>query len=118
LILQRVSNIKVDKIVLYLRASYPVILTKYHAGNKTRAVIWSGKLLYKWLAVVDKATNLHYGQEAGKFITSPCKRTLFHAVTKFIKTQALHFFCVTAGFRRSVNEICLFFFRILRTEEW
>jgi hypothetical protein len=46
LVLQRANNIKVDKIVLQLRASYPVNLTKYHAGNKKRAVIWSGKLLY------------------------------------------------------------------------
>jgi hypothetical protein len=63
----------------------------YHAGSKTRAVIWSGKLLYKWLALDDKAMNLQCGQEAGKFITGPCKRTLFHRVTKLIKTQSAAF---------------------------
>jgi len=112
LILQRVNKIKVDKILLHLRASYPVSLIKHHAGNKMRVVTWSGKLLYKWLATVDKAMNLQFAQEAGKFITSrtvfsPHKRTLFHEVTKLIKTQALHFFCVISLFLRSVNEICL-----------
>lgn len=70
MILQRVNKIKVDKIVLHLRASYPVNLRTHHAGNKTRAVTWSGKLLYKWLAMVDKAMNLQFAEEAGKFIIS------------------------------------------------
>jgi hypothetical protein len=68
-----------------------LIYSFYHAGNKTRAVIWSGKLLYKWLAMVDKAMNLHFAQEAGKFIaswtvSSSCKRTLFREVNKLIET--------------------------------
>jgi hypothetical protein len=72
--------------------------------------------------VVDKTVNLQFAQETGNFITSwtvssPCKRTLFHEVTKLIKTQALHFFCVIARFLRSVNEICPSFL-ILRAVEW
>jgi hypothetical protein len=70
--------------------------------------------MYKWLAMFDKAMNLQFAQEAGKFITSwavfsPSKRTLFYEVTKLIKTQALHFFCVIERFFRRVNEICPFF---------
>jgi hypothetical protein len=111
LILQGVNKIKINKIVLYLRASCPVNLIKYHAGNKTRAVIRSNKLLYHWLVMVDKAMNLQFAQEAEKFITSwtvfsPYNRTLFREVTKLIKTQTLRFFCVIARFLLSVDEIC------------
>jgi hypothetical protein len=66
--------------------------------------------------------KLQSAQEAGKFITSrtvytPCKRTLFHEVTKLIKAQALYFFFLIALFFRIVNEICPSFM-ILRTVEW